>query len=250
MADIKKYKFLWLGAGILIALTLFLFLRSEKKVQFQNIQKVETTEDNNISAGNVDLENTPENNSPADNNTSLVAEGNNSVQDEKSKTEEKNKSEDLSGSTKIVNKLVGWGYQNANGRKIDAIVIHSTYNATGGDEFDLDKILNIYKSYGVAPHYIIDRAGGIYRLVLDQNIAYHAGEAKMPDGRTGVNNFSIGIEIITSKTDKPTDAQYGSLRYLISYLKGKYAIKYTVGHSQIAPGRKDDPWNFDWNRIK
>lgn len=150
----------------------------------------------------------------------------------------------------IISKLVSWGYEKSSGRKINTIIIHSTYNALGGDPFSLEKILDIYKSYGVAPHYIIDRSGKIYRLVADENIAYHAGESKMPDGRAGVNNFSIGIELINTKTSEYTTAQYEALKKLIAQLKSEYLIKYVLGHNQIAPGRKDDPWNFDWDKIK
>ncbi|MFA6383593.1 MAG: N-acetylmuramoyl-L-alanine amidase [Parcubacteria group bacterium] len=150
----------------------------------------------------------------------------------------------------ISNKLVSWGYEKSNGRKIDTVIIHSTYNALGGDQYSLSKILDIYKSYGVSPHYIIDRGGKIYRLVADENTAYHAGVSQVPDGRMGVNNFSIGIELINSKTEKPTSEQYTALKKLITQLKSQYSIKYTLGHNQIAPGRKDDPWNFDWGIIK
>jgi N-acetyl-anhydromuramyl-L-alanine amidase AmpD len=161
----------------------------------------------------------------------------------------------LDGAAKKVNiadNLVSWGYQESSPprrRKIDTVIIHSTYNALGGDQYSLAKILDIYKSYGVSPHYIIDRGGKIYRLVADENIAYHAGESKMPDGRTGVNNFSIGIEMINNKTDNFTSAQYASLNDLLRYLHSKYAIEYVLGHSQIAPGRKDDPWNIVWSKV-
>lgn len=150
---------------------------------------------------------------------------------------------------KITNKLVSWGHQSANDRKIEAIIIHSTYNSLSGDPFSLSKILDIYKSYGVSPHYIIDRAGNIYQLVKVSDIAYHAGESQLPDGRTDVNAVSLGIELINSKTDSPTAAQYTALAGLVKYLKGQYPIKYVLGHNQIAPGRKDDPWNFDWSRL-
>lgn len=150
----------------------------------------------------------------------------------------------------VINKLVSWGHADTSGRKIDTIVIHSTYNALSGDPFSLDKIIDIYKSHGVSAHYLISRDGKIYRLVKDTDIAYHAGVSETPDGRTDVNNFSLGIEIINSKTAGPTENQYAALEELLKYLKGKYVIKYTLGHSQIAPGRKDDPWKLDWEKIK
>ncbi len=152
-------------------------------------------------------------------------------------------------SPKIIQKLVNFGFEKSNGRKIDTIIIHSTYNPSGTDKFNLNKILSIYKSYGVSPHYIIDRTGNIYQLVSDKNIAYHAGKSKTPDGRTEVNNFSLGIEIINDKISKPTDQQYTALNSLSTYLKSKYSIKYVLGHNQVSPGRKDDPWNFDWGKV-
>ncbi|MFA6973672.1 MAG: N-acetylmuramoyl-L-alanine amidase [Parcubacteria group bacterium] len=153
-------------------------------------------------------------------------------------------------SSGIVKKLVNFGFQTASGRTIDTVIIHSTYNALGGDPFSVDKIWDIYKSYDVSPHYLIDRQGTIYQMVEDKNIAYHAGVAKLPDGRTDVNGASLGIEIINSKTDKFTKEQYAALNKLLGILKDRYKIKYVLGHNQIAPGRKDDPWNFDWGLVK
>jgi hypothetical protein len=150
----------------------------------------------------------------------------------------------------IANRLVSWGFQADSGRKIDTIIIHSSYDALGNDPYSVGGVIAEYKEYEVSPHYLIDRTGKVYRLVEDKNIAYHAGESKMPDGRTGVNNFSIGIEMLTTKKDKLTDAQYSALKLLIADLKGKHKITNVLGHNQIAPGRKDDPWNFEWGKLK
>ena len=113
----------------------------------------------------------------------------------------------------------------------------------------MNDVIALWKSYGVAPHYMIARDGTVYQLVSDKNIAYHAGDSKMPDGRGGVNNFSIGVEILNTKTDKYTSAQYQATKDLIAYLEKKYGNMKVVGHDTIAPGRKTDPWNFDWNKI-
>ena len=157
----------------------------------------------------------------------------------------------LNGATlKITDRLVSWGFQKAQGRKIDTIIIHSSYDAIGEDLYSVNGVIAEYKSYGVSPHYLIDRNGNIIRLVADQNIAYHAGESKMPDGRTGVNSFSIGIEVLKSQNEAPTDAQYESIKLLILNLKSKYKITAVLGHNQIAPDRKTDPWNFNWNKLK
>jgi N-acetyl-anhydromuramyl-L-alanine amidase AmpD len=150
----------------------------------------------------------------------------------------------------IIDRLVQWGHKDVNHpRKIEAIIIHSSYNALTPDSFSIAGILQEYKNIGVSPHYIIGRSGVIYRLVRDRNIAYHAGESRLPDGKTDVNAVSIGIEIVNTIHDSPTDTQYGSLAELVKCLEGKYNIKYVLGHSNIAPGRKTDPWNFDWKKF-
>jgi hypothetical protein len=150
----------------------------------------------------------------------------------------------------IKNHLVNWGFTKSNGRTIDTIIIHSSYDALSGNPYSLEGLIKEYKQYGVAPHYLIDRQGIIYRLVEDKNMAYHAGVSLIPDGRTNVNEFSLGIEIMTTKKDTPTEEQYAALQKLIDFLKGSYKIKYVLGHDQIAEGRKDDPWNFNWEKIK
>ena len=72
----------------------------------------------------------------------------------------------------------------------------------------------------------------------------------MPDGRKDVNDFSIGIEIMNKEDTQFTKAQYEAVNDLIASLKNKYAIKNVVGHGDIAPTRKTDPWNFDWKKLK
>jgi hypothetical protein len=150
----------------------------------------------------------------------------------------------------VIDKKVSFGFSVSSGRKIDTVVLHSSYDALGSEPYSVSGTIKEYQGYGVAPHYLIDRKGNVYRLVDDKNIAYHAGESKMKDGRMGVNTFSIGIELLNKEDDKYTNAQYVAVNNLISYLKGKYPITSVVGHDDIAPGRKTDPWNFEWKRLK
>ena len=154
-----------------------------------------------------------------------------------------------SGKFSIEKRLVSWGFSKSSGRKIDTVVIHSTYNATGGDLFSVSKIIDIYKSYGVSPHYLVARDGTVYRMVEEKNIAYHAGDSEMPDGRKNVNAFSIGIEVIGKDDGGPSDAQYDALKKLLADIETRQTIKHILGHSDIAPGRKSDPWGFNWKKI-
>ena len=150
----------------------------------------------------------------------------------------------------ITDRLVSFGHESRTSREIDAVIVHSSYDALGIDPYSVSGVIEEYRQYGVSPHYLVDRKGMVYRLVKDGDVAYHAGASKMPDGRSGVNEFSIGIEVIGKDTDSPTSAQYKSLRSLVASLKSKYPIKYVLGHSDIAPGRKSDPWGFDWKEMK
>lgn len=155
------------------------------------------------------------------------------------------------GELKIINHLMPAGFSvPQKPRNIDTIVLHSSYDLSGADPYSVEGIVKEYTSYGVSSHYLIDRKGIIYRLVEDKNIAYHAGVSKMSDNRTNVNDFSIGIEMMNTEKGQFTNAQYDAVNNLIASLKKQYLIKSVVGHSDIAPDRKTDPWNFDWKRLK
>jgi len=152
---------------------------------------------------------------------------------------------------KIVEKIVNFGMKTAENRTIDAVIVHSVYNAAEGDKYDVDLVIKEFSHYGVSSHYVIGRDGTIYQLVKEKNISYQAGKSSLPDGRTNVNTCSIGIEIITSKDslDAPTELQIKSLTALVKDIKSRHKIKYVLRHSDIAPGRKTDPWNMNWEEF-
>ena len=150
----------------------------------------------------------------------------------------------------IIDKIVKKGYKVASNRTIDTIVVHSCYDSVGKDIYSVDGMIAVFQSYKVASHYLIDRDGVVYRLVQDKDIAYHAGNSKMPnDGRVDVNAFSIGIELIYTDKESPNEIQYQSLVQLVKKIQKEYNIPVSniVGHQDIAPTRKTDPWNFDWD---
>ena len=241
---------------LLVALVvggIFYFGKSRKPIVYENydINNNDGMEEESVDDKNkeiVEPDKSAEVSPKVDKDTGALPEKNNTENSKETEIEAETEKEKDSG-IKIKEDLVSWGFSSAQNRKIDTIILHSSYNILGGDEYDFDKIILEYKQYGVAPHYIIDRKGDITRLVKDSNIAYHAGESQVPDGRTGVNNFSIGIELINNQEDKFTKEQYGAVNELIVFLKEKYNIKYILGHSDIAPGRKTDPWNIDWQKV-
>lgn len=153
----------------------------------------------------------------------------------------------------IIDKFVSWGYKRYSGsREVDAIIIHSAYDALGDDFYSVDGVIEEFRIYKASSHYLIDREGNIYQLVSDDNIAYHAGAGKMPDGRTKINNFSIGIEMIYHELESPNEIQYQALAKLVKHKAEAYKVSMDniVGHAEIDPDRKTDPWNFDWAKFE
>lgn len=154
------------------------------------------------------------------------------------------------GANFIQSNLVDWGYRETSKRQINTIIIHSSYDALHEDPYELEGLLEEYREYEVAPHFVIDREGEIFQLVNTSHIAYHAGEGQMPDGRSNINAFSIGIELMNTQEDEYTSKQYKSLNKLVDFLEEKYNIRDILGHQDIAPQRKTDPWNFDWEKLE
>ena len=148
---------------------------------------------------------------------------------------------------KFIEKPVSSGKRTIDKRNITAVIVHSTYNSDGGEKYDIDLIIKQFSRYRVSSHYVIGRDGVIYRLVKEKDVAFHAGKSQLPNGQTGLNSRSIGIELMTSKEEAPTEQQIKSLTILVNDIKKRYKIEYILRHSDIAPNRKTDPWNMDWD---
>lgn len=148
---------------------------------------------------------------------------------------------------KIINKTVNFGMRSMKNRSIHTIVVHSTFNNQGGDKYNIDLIIKQFSHYRVSSHYVIGRDGRIFRLVKENNIAFHAGRKALLNGRiTSLNSSSIGIELMTSYDEAPTEKQVNSLALLVKDIEKRYKIDHIVRHSDIAPQRKTDPWNMNW----
>lgn len=100
----------------------------------------------------------------------------------------------------------------------------------------------------VSAHFLIRRDGEIIQFVACGKRAWHAGVSCW-QGRTGCNDFSIGIELEGSDEETFEGRQYAALVRLTRLLKRAYPIRAIVGHADIAPERKTDPGPyFDWKR--
>jgi N-acetyl-anhydromuramoyl-L-alanine amidase len=113
----------------------------------------------------------------------------------------------------------------------------------------LDPRLQSLSGMRVSAHFFIRRDGQVIQLVSADHRAWHAGQSVWR-GRSGCNDFSIGIEIEGS-SDVPFEAaQYAAIDGVIDALRAHYPIAAVTSHSEIAPGRKVDPGpRFDWSRI-
>jgi N-acetyl-anhydromuramyl-L-alanine amidase AmpD len=147
---------------------------------------------------------------------------------------------------KIIDKLIVSGMRSVSSRKIGAVIVHSTFNNSGGDKYDIDLIIKQFSHYRVSAHYVIGREGTVYRLVKENNVAFHAGKSELPNGHKNLNAYSIGIELINSFEDSPTALQLTTLKALVEDISKRHKIDYLLRHSDIAPGRKTDPWNMNW----
>jgi N-acetylmuramoyl-L-alanine amidase len=104
----------------------------------------------------------------------------------------------------------------------------------------------------VSSHYVVDEDGTVYRLVDEEHRAWHAG-VSFWRGARALNDRSIGIEIVNPGHEwgfrAYPEAQMTAVRDLCIGILGRHKIpaRNVVGHSDIAPDRKQDPGElFDW----
>jgi len=105
----------------------------------------------------------------------------------------------------------------------------------------------------VSSHYLVDEDGTVYQMVAEDRRAWHAGLSHWR-GITDVNAASIGIEIVNPGHEfgyRPfPPEQMAAVAALCREILGRHpgiAARNVVGHSDVAPLRKQDPGElFDW----
>jgi len=136
---------------------------------------------------------------------------------------------------------------------ISLIVLH--YTATRNLSKAMNALRNPNGNNRVSCHYLVDTDGAIYRLVREEYRAWHAGVAFW-NGIKDVNSASIGIEIVNrgplpnGKLAGYPEAQIAAVIRLCQNIQTRHRIVDVVGHSDVAPVRKQDPGeNFPWRRL-
>ncbi len=139
---------------------------------------------------------------------------------------------------------------------IDLLVLHYTGMQTG--QLALDRMCDTEAA--VSAHYMVWEDGRIVQLVGEDKRAWHAGVSSW-QGDEDLNSRSIGVEIVNGGHDfRLTDgrlepfpkAQIDAVIELCSGILERWDIPQSriVGHSDIAPARKEDPGeHFPWAQL-
>lgn len=139
---------------------------------------------------------------------------------------------------------------------VDMLVLHYTGMQTG--DAALERMCDPQAS--VSAHYMVREDGGVVQLVDEDKRAWHAGVSKW-QGDEDLNSRSIGIEIVNGGHDwrledgrlpPYPDAQIEAVSALSLAIIKRWNIPQTriVGHSDIAPVRKQDPGeHFPWAKL-
>ncbi|MFQ2092327.1 N-acetylmuramoyl-L-alanine amidase [Aeromonas taiwanensis] len=157
-------------------------------------------------------------------------------------------------------------HQSANqNERIAFLILHYT------DEDDARSLRLLTESeHKVSAHYLLprdtdERPLPVYQLVPDDQRAWHAGRSRWHQ-YAGLNASSLGIEIVNLGYDEKeaalpahlrrwqpyTEAQIAALGALARELVERYEIPHTqvLGHSDVAPERKQDPGpRFPWREL-
>ena len=107
----------------------------------------------------------------------------------------------------------------------------------------------------VSSHYVVEEDGAVFRLVPEERRAWHAGVSHWR-GRQGLNDRSVGIEIVNPGHEfgyRPFPAlQMAAVCDLCLEIIARHPVAPwdVVGHSDVAPDRKQDPGElFDWEGL-
>jgi len=139
--------------------------------------------------------------------------------------------------------------------RVDVIVVHYTHAS-------LPRSISLLTRSMVSSHYLVtdEQPPRIYRLVDETQSAWHAGDSEW-QGKTALNARSIGIEIVhpgwepnltgQRGPDFPPD-QLAVVAALIQDIAARHDVAphNIVGHSDVAPSRKQDPGpSFPWRAL-
>lgn len=134
---------------------------------------------------------------------------------------------------------------------VDMLILHYTGMQTA--QAAIDRLCD--STSQVSSHYVVDEDGAIFNLVPEQRRAWHAGMSFWR-GHKALNARSIGIEIVNpghewGYREFPV-LQMAAVCDLCLGVLARHPIpaRNVVGHSDVAPDRKQDPGEkFGWEAL-
>ncbi len=113
--------------------------------------------------------------------------------------------------------------------RTDLIILHTTEGPKVGS------LRKLHRN-GEA-HYLVDEGGRVYRIIDRNRLALHSGR-RMWEGKTDIDNGSIGIEVVGYHNKHMTPDQYRALADLVGQLQRIYKIPdaRVLSHSMVAYG--------------
>jgi len=133
----------------------------------------------------------------------------------------------------------------------DMLVLH--YTGMASAQAALERLCA--RESEVSSHYLAFEDGTIFQLVAEARRASHAGVSSW-EGDTDINSRSIGIEIANPGHDAGCpdfpEAQIAAVIALCRDILARRPMRpdRVVGHSDVAPRRKNDPGEkFPWRRL-
>ena len=147
---------------------------------------------------------------------------------------------------------------NFNDRKLPISIL--VFHYTGMEDGAAAKARLCDPTAEVSAHWLVHEDGEADNLVAEEKRAWHAGRGSW-NGITDVNSASIGIEIVNGGHNVPLpdgslppylDTQILAVIKLAKDIIARHDIQQRniVGHSDIAPSRKEDPGeHFPWEGL-
>jgi N-acetylmuramoyl-L-alanine amidase len=137
------------------------------------------------------------------------------------------------------------------GVPVDMLILH--YTGMPSADGAIERLRD--PAAAVSSHYVVDEDGSVFRLVQEDQRAWHAGISHWR-GHSGLNARSIGIEIVNpghewGYRDFPV-LQLAALCDLCLTILARHPIppRNVIAHSDVAPDRKEDPGErFDWQAM-
>ena len=137
------------------------------------------------------------------------------------------------------------------GQAIDLLLLHYTGMRSGAAA--LERLCD--PAAKVSAHYLVEEDGRIFQLVSESRRAWHAGDSSW-QGASDINARSLGVEIVNPGHEfgyRPfPPQQMAAVKLLALDILARHPIPAArvLGHSDVAPLRKEDPGElFDWRGL-